>query len=168
MHLPAVLRNKAETTGPSRRWRWFSGNSGYRQVSLALQGGASFGAFTWGVLDRLIEDQIDLDVISGTSAGALNAVLLASGLAEKGRAGARHRLEDFWTSLSRLAPVGSWGIGLWATVMAALEASAHVVSPYQFNPLGLNPLRDLLLKEVDFDRLRGSCPVRLLIATTRV
>jgi len=169
MHLPADQGNKGETRVPGRQWRWFSRNSDRLQVSLALQGGASFGAFTWGVLDRLIEDdQLGLDVISGTSAGALNAVLLASGLAEKGRAGGRNCLEHFWTSLSKLAPVGSWGIGLWATVMAALEASAHVVSPYQFNPLGLNPLRDLLLKEVDFDRLRASCPVRLLIATTRV
>jgi len=121
------------------------------------------------VLERLIEDdQWALDVISGTSAGALNAVLLASGLAEAGPAGARHRLEHFWTSLSKLAPVSSWNIGLWATVMAALEASTHVVSPYQFNPLGLDPLRDLLLKEVDFDRLRSVRPVRLMIATTRV
>ena len=168
-HLPSGLERVSASGGPGRLFGRFSKNSAHRQVSLALQGGASFGAFTWGVLDRLIEDdQLDFDIISGTSAGALNAVLLASGLAEGGRLGARHRLEHFWTSLSKLAPVSSWNFGLWGTVMAALQASAHAVSPYQFNPLGLDPLRDLLLKEIDFDRLRAVRPVGLLIATTRV
>jgi len=135
-----------------------------RPVSLALQGGGSFGAFTWGVLDRVLEhDAIALDVVSGSSAGAVNAVLLADGLAGGGRDEARRRLERFWKRVSNTAALGSLG----SAAATALELSAHVVSPYQFNPLGLNPLRDILADEVDFVRLRAA-DLRLIIAATRV
>jgi NTE family protein len=137
-----------------------------RPLSLALQGGGSFGAFTWGVLDRLLaQDGITLDTVSGTSAGAVNAVVLANGLAEGGPAAARDRLQHFWRRVSDAA-----GLSGAARVAAtsALELSARVFSPYQFNPLGLNPLRDILVEEIDFERLRRCSPVRLLIAATRL
>jgi NTE family protein len=137
-----------------------------RLLSLALQGGGSFGAFTWGVLDRLLEQGgIALDTVSGTSAGAVNAVVLADGLAEGGPAAARDRLQRFWRRVSRAA--GFTGAARVAAT-SALELSARVFSPYQFNPLDLNPLRDILAQEIDFERLRRNSPVRLLIAATRL
>jgi NTE family protein len=143
-----------------------------RALSLALQGGGSFGAFTWGVLDRLLEQETRLDAVSGTSAGAVNAVVLANGLAEGGPEEARARLAAFWKRVSDAASLDPFGsrdeTGALSATTAALEFSARVVSPYHFNPLGLNPLRDILAEEVDFARLRAASPVRLLIATTRV
>jgi NTE family protein len=137
-----------------------------RMLSLALQGGGSFGAFTWGVLDRLLEqDGVALDTISGTSAGAVNAVVLANGLAEGGPAAARDRLARFWRRVSNAA--GFSGAARVAAT-SALELSTRVFSPYQFNPLDHNPLRDMLAEEIDFARLRRSSPVRLLIAATRL
>ena len=141
-----------------------------RPLSLALQGGGSFGAFTWGVLDFLLEqDAFAFDTVSGASAGAVNAVVLADGLAAGGPEEARARLERFWNRVSRapaLAPFGDTATGTAA--LAALYLSVRVISPYQFNPLGLNPLREILAEEVDFERLRADSPVRLLIAATRV
>ncbi|HEY6433262.1 MAG TPA: patatin-like phospholipase family protein [Acetobacteraceae bacterium] len=132
-------------------------------ISLGLQGGGSFGAFTWGVLDRLLEAEVALDVISGASAGAVNAVLLADGMIEGGRDGARARLRRFWHR------VGAGGIGIGPMASWSLEALvSRMGSPFQLNPLGLNPLRDLLAETVDFARLRAASPVRLLIAATRV
>lgn len=135
------------------------------KLSLALQGGGSFGAFTWGALDRLLEEGATFDMVSGTSAGALNAVLLASGLAEggpeDGRAAARRKLARFWERLSDAGPLSRI-----AASAAGLPSVA--VSPYTFNPLGLNPLRDLLSQEVNFARLRERPPFRLRIAATRV
>jgi NTE family protein len=136
-------------------------------LSLALQGGGSFGAFTWGVLDRLLEDGTSaIDAISGTSAGAVNAVALASGLAEGGADGARATLDRVWRRIGQsplFAPFGGR-----AVASLAVDLSTRVVSPYQFNPLGLNPLRDILAEEIDFERLRDASPVRLLVAATRV
>src|SRR5215204_1458827 len=134
-----------------------------RRLSLALQGGGVFGAFTWGVLDRLLEeDDLELDAVSGASAGAINAVLLASGLAKGGPEEARASLEHFWSS-----------VGASATKNLFLHpelvvATASQLSPYQFNPLELNPLRDLLAQEVDFEAVRTRSPVRLLLSATRV
>src|SRR5215204_1748228 len=134
-----------------------------RRLSLALQGGGVFGAFTWGVLDRLLEeDNLELDAVSGASAGAINAVLLASGLAKGGPDEARASLERFWSS-----------VGASATKNLFLHpelvvATASQMSPYQFNPLELNPLRDLLAQEVDFEAIRTRSPVRLLVSATRV
>jgi len=132
-----------------------------RRLSLALQGGGSFGAFTWGVLDRLLEeDGLVLDAVSGASAGAVNAVLLASGLSEGGRTGAQQRLERFWKRASDTAPIAHSG--------PALAIATSVLSPYQFNPFNLNPLKSLLASEIDFDALRNKPSVRLLIGATRV
>jgi NTE family protein len=140
-----------------------------RRLSLALQGGGSFGAFTWGVLDRLLEEpEMTFDAISGSSAGAVNAVLLASGLSEGGRAEAKARLERFWRRMSAAAaflPSAAFGA---SPIGAGLGYLARSLSPYQLNPFNLNPLREALEAEVDFARLRACSPVRLLIGATRV
>ena len=129
-------------------------------VSLALQGGGSHGAFTWGVLDRLLEDErIEIEGISGASAGALNAAILAHGLTTGGREGARRALADFWKSVVNTAP---------SPLLESLVFLARFLSPQQFNPLNLNPLRDLLLAQIDFARLRAECEQELFLAATHV
>jgi NTE family protein len=138
------------------------------RLSLALQGGGSFGAFTWGVIDRLLEAEIALDTVSGVSAGAVNAVTLADGLAEGGAANARLRLERLWRRIAAAAPLAQAGHVVADSAALALDLSTRVLSPYQFNPLGLNPLREILTDEIDFARLREASPVRLLIGATRV
>ncbi len=134
-----------------------------RRLALALQGGGSFGAFTWGALDRLLEEEtIEFDAFSGASAGAVNAVLLASGLIQGGREGARQNLEDFWTHVSQQA------LFLPRAARLPLSFLARTLSPYQFNPFDLNPLRHALESHVDFELLRQSDGPRLLIGATRV
>src|SRR3954466_10453423 len=138
-------------------------SGGTRRLSLALQGGGAFGAFTWGVLDRLLEeDDLELDAISGASAGAINAVLLASGLAKGGPDEARASLERFWSN------VGESSARNLFLHPELVVATASQLSPSQFNPLELNPLRDLLAQEVDFEAIRTRSPVRLLVSATRV
>ena len=134
-------------------------------LSLALQGGGSFGAFTWGVLDRLLEGtDIGFDAVSGSSAGAVNAVLLASGMIESGREGARQRLSQFWKRISHAAAL----MPPPSPFDASLELVMRSVSPYQFNPFNVNPLREALAAEVDFERLREDSPIKLLLGATRV
>ncbi len=143
-----------------------AGKRTQRCISLALQGGGSFGAFTWGVLDRFLQEPgLALDMVSGASAGAINAVVLADGLAAGGRDGARRKLARVWRRVSDASPLRGPAVAMAA---GALELSSHLVSPRQMNPLGLDPLRDILEDEVDFPRLRASSPIRLLIAATRV
>ncbi len=133
-------------------------------LSLALQGGGSFGAFTWGTLDRLLDiENLKLDAISGASAGAVNAALLAAGLIENGNDGARDKLRRFWRRMSEAASFLPM-----AAIPRSMGALARAMSPYQFNPFDLNPLRSALADEIDFERLRAESPVRLLIAATRV
>jgi NTE family protein len=133
------------------------------RLALALQGGGSFGAFTWGALDRLLEDEsIEFDAFSGASAGAVNAVLLASGLASGGREGARKSLESFWSHVSQSS------LFLPKAVTLPLGFMARALSPYQFNPFDLNPLKKALEDHVDFELLRSTDSPRLLIAATRV
>jgi len=120
-----------------------------RRLSLALQGGGSFGAFTWGVLDRLLEEpSVALDAISGASAGAVNAAILTAGLIDGGRTEAKARLERFWKKMSDMAALLPSGGGPGLGFMARL-------SPALFNPLNLNPMREALLAEVDFAALRA-------------
>lgn len=140
-----------------------------RQLSLALQGGGSFAAFTWGVLERLLEEpDCDFDAVSGASAGSVNAVLLASGLVEGGRERARTRLAQFWNrmvdeaSFRSLMLLGGFSPAGSSVAFGAALRSGH------FDPLDLDPLRRALAKHVNFDALRASnCP-KLLIAATRV
>ncbi|MBL8331183.1 MAG: patatin-like phospholipase family protein [Rubrivivax sp.] len=146
-------------------------------LNLALQGGGSHGAFTWGVLDALLEaDAFEWPLASGASAGALNASLLACGLAQERegapRGTARQVLRGFWEQLARQAQPG-WMAG-GSAVAPKLSAMAqwalswtHWVSPAQFNPLDHNPLRELLVAHIDFALLRRATPLRLLIAATR-
>jgi NTE family protein len=145
---------------------------GVLRLNLALQGGGAHGAFTWGVLDRLLdESDIEFGWISGTSAGAVNAVALADGLAEGGRSGARDRLRSVWEAvieagvpdLLRLNPF-LYGMSRSPTIGQV----ASLFSPYDFNPLGFDPLRKLLSSQIDFERLRKFDGVDLLIAATDV
>lgn len=135
--------------------------SAVQGLSLALQGGGSLGAFTWGVLDRLLEGgQVCFDTVSGASAGAINAAALASGLAAGGAEEARASLERFWRRAS--------GAALSPSISDAFAFSSHVLSPYEFNPFDLNPLRVLLGHEIDCERIRAAPPFRMLIGATRV
>lgn len=151
-----------------------------KTITLALQGGGSHGAFTWGVLDRLLQDdRIEIEGISGASAGAMNAVVLAHGLMVGGREGARQALHDFWNSVANAAPysvvpdvlASAAGIAAQSDPPPTLKAMLSLLrffSPYQLNPFDINPLRDILARQIDFERLRVACPVRLFIATTQV
>ena len=131
-------------TGPAKR------------INLALQGGGAHGAFTWGVLDRLLEHpRIEVEGISGTSAGAMNAAVLAAGLSDDGNAGARERLADFWRQVSRLdrfSPVqrtfwewfnGGYTLDI-SPGLAFMEMLTRTFSPYQVNPFNFNPMRAIL------------------------
>jgi len=148
-----------------------------RQLNLALQGGGAHGAFTWGVLDQLLEDdRIVIGGVSGTSAGAVNAVMLADGLAHDGPEGARERLADFW----RAASLGGSLPELQRAVVERLfpllpqRATlpwfgdlARFLSPYDLNPLNINPLKDLIGRFVDFERIRSG-DRNLFITATNV
>ena len=148
-------------------------------VDLALQGGGSHGAFTWGVLDRLLEESwLTFDGISGTSAGAKNAAVMTSGYATDGADGARAALEGFWKSVSdsgksspfRRGPMemltGNWTLE-YSPMFLAAELASRVYSPYDLAPAGFNPLRELLAEAVDFKALAGS-PIKLFITATNV
>lgn len=141
-------------------------------VNLALQGGGAHGAFTWGVLDALLEDGVlDFEGVSGTSAGAMNAVCLAQGLMTGGRDGAREALTKFWTAVAESSPFpdSSNANGEPPTIPAALKLMlqwTEYLSPEQLNPFDLNPLRDIIGAQIDFERLRQHSPVKLFIAAT--
>ncbi|TCM20654.1 NTE family protein [Novosphingobium sp. PhB165] len=148
-------------------------------VDLALQGGGAHGAFTWGVLDRLLEEPwLRIDGISGTSAGAMNAAVLAHGYITKGAEGAREALEKFWRQVSeaaRLSPLkrslldmllGRWSLD-YSPIFQSMDIMARVVSPYYLNPQGYNPLRDILADSICFDTLNES-PIKLFITATNV
>lgn len=142
-------------------------------LNLALQGGGAHGAFTWGVLEALLsEPEIQFEGISGTSAGAMNAVLLAEGWRKGGREGAREALESFWTTMGRNPAMGMLvqgegdGIGVSNTGKFLMQWAGRF-SPAQMNPLDLNPLRDLLNRHVDFQALARDSPFKLFIAATQ-
>jgi NTE family protein len=152
-----------------------------KPLNLALQGGGAHGAFTWGVLDRLLEDdRIGFDGISATSAGAMNATVLASGMAAGGREGAKKALTEFWHRISHAALKSP----LQPTLLDRLlgdhskaqsrgfvfsELLTRLFLPYEFNPLNENPLRQVLLGSVDFGALNPTtCPIKLYLAATNV
>jgi NTE family protein len=141
-------------------------------LNLALQGGGAHGAFTWGVLDALLEDErVRFDGLSGTSAGAMNALVLAHGWMDGGRAGARAALRAFWTSLAAMVPVDVAVSGLDGRVHLAPAMKlwllwSHYVAPAQVNLPGIDPLRELVESQLDFERLRRDAPFRLFIAAT--
>lgn len=155
---------------PKKQIDW----GGQKKVNLALQGGGSHGAFTWGVLDRLLEDaRLDIEAITGTSAGAMNAVVLAEGYLEGGREGARKALAKFWEAISDkniLPPVERTFFETLQSMTAQWWGNflTHFASPYDFNPLNINPLRDHLLETVDFAKVRACRELQLFIAATDV
>jgi NTE family protein len=148
-------------------------------VDLALQGGGSHGAFTWGVLDRLFEEPwLQIEAISGTSAGAMNAALVADGWTQGGAEGARAALDTYWRRVSRAAAfsplqrspldrmMGRWTLDT-SPAYLVMDLMARVLSPYDLNPFGLNPLRSILAESINFDRLAGAS-IKLFITATNV
>ncbi len=157
------------TTGKSRK-----------MVNVALQGGGAHGAFTWGVLDRLLEDgRIGFEAISGTSAGAMNAVVVADGIMKGGPDGARQALEDFWQAVSRegaKSPIqrslanmftGDWNLDTSPGYLF-FDNLTRLVSPYDLNPLNYNPIRDLLEAQIDFDLVTTCDKLKLFVSATNV
>lgn len=139
-------------------------------VNLALQGGGSHGAFTWGVLDRLLEEpRLLVEGITGASAGAMNAVVYANGLLDGGAEGAKKALHDFWKTVSGTPSVGTLRFpSLMEFAGLSMDVMSRMFSPYQTNPLNLNPLRDMLNRHIDFERLRKESPLKLFICATNV
>jgi NTE family protein len=152
-----------------------------KSINLALQGGGAHGAFTWGVLDRLLEDErIRLDGISATSAGAMNATAFAAGMAVGGHQGAKKALARLWHEITHAALASP----LLPTLLERLfgnhsmaqsagfvffEVMTRLFSPYEFNPPNWNPLRQALLDSIDFDALSPTaCPIKLYLAATNV
>lgn len=141
-------------------------------LNLALQGGGAHGAFTWGVLDRLLEDEgIGFGWISATSAGAVNAVALADGLAKGGRTAAREKLHALWEAVYNAGVPDLLRMNPFLFSLSRSSALAQVASlwsPYEFNPLGFDPLRQILSEAIGFEALRQDSPVELLIAATEI
>ncbi|MET0924558.1 MAG: patatin-like phospholipase family protein, partial [Xanthobacteraceae bacterium] len=168
----AVRASHRRRPAPSRPWR---AGRARKPINLALQGGGAHGAFTWGVLDQVLADgRLAIEGISGASAGAINAALVADGLMRGGPEQARERLADFWRAVSvnghlpdlqrgvverlfSFAPQGAW-----------LGALSRFWSPYDLNPLNINPLKDLIERFVDFDALRRDRERELFISATDV
>ena len=172
------MPDTAQTDDPTQRPPRLK--PGAKRVSLALQGGGSHGAFTWGVMHRLMsEPRIYIDGISGTSAGAMNAVVFADGFLKGRRQGAIDALEQFWKGVADLPGMprsvmrGIPGISDgWAVdndpAFMMLDIMTRVWSPAQLNPLKVNPLRDLLASQVDFDGLRARPDVKLFVTASNV
>lgn len=151
-----------------------------RPINLALQGGGAHGAFTWGVLDRMLEDDIvTVEAISGTSAGAMNAVVMADGLMRGGAEAARRALAEFWEAMStaaRASPIQRTPIdilmGRWSLDASPgyhiMDAATRLLSPYQWNPLNINPLKDILVSVVDFERVRHCDQLKIFVSATNV
>lgn len=154
--------------------------SGTKRVNLALQGGGAHGAFTWGVLDHLLEDgRLSIAGISGASAGAVNAVMLADGLARGGPEEARTRLADFWREASlagKLPGAQRSALEQWFALLPAntsplqlfMDTMGRFMSPHDFNPLNINPLRDLIARFADFEAIRDFTALQLFISATNV
>ena len=187
MDMPVKRRRGASTRGARKdegepaRICWAGSVPDLKVVNLALQGGGAHGAFAWGVLDRLLEDErIAFQGISATSAGAMNATVLAYGLAVGGREGARRALTNFWRRIAHAASMGPLQRVFLDRITGnrSLETSPAFVffdlltqlfSPYQLNPLNYNPLRDVLIETVDFEALRAArCPVKLFLSAANV
>lgn len=151
-----------------------------KRINLALQGGGAHGAFTWGVLDRLLEDpRIEIEGICGTSAGAMNAAALAQGYTDGGPPRARACLDRFWHTIAdvgRFSPIqrgpldrlmGNWRMDTSPTY-AAFDLFTRTLSPYQFNPHNINPLRDFLEAAIDFQAVRACRQLKLFACATNV
>jgi NTE family protein len=151
-----------------------------KQISLGLQGGGAYGAFSWGVLDRLLdEERVEITAISASSAGAVNAVVMTDGLARDGRAGAKAALRHFWTAHSQLSVFGPFQrtpldylLGRWTLEGSpgylALPLFGALAAPGQLNPLGLNPIGPLLDSMIDFARVGACSALDLFVLATNV
>ena len=151
-----------------------------KAVNLALQGGGSHGAFTWGVLDRMFEeDRLWIEGISGTSAGAMNAVVASQGMYDAGAAGARVALESFWRDVSKGGQAGILQrtpfdklTGNWSMDMNPgyvwMDLMSRVASPYDLNPFNYNPLRDIVKRHVDFEKINAERDMEIFISATNV
>ena len=151
-----------------------------KTIELALQGGGAHGAFTWGVLDRLLEDgRLEIEGLSGTSAGAMNGAVVADGIVNGGYEAAREGLEQFWSAVSaaaqfspiRRSPIdilfGRWSLDYSPGYLAA-EALSRDFTPYDYNPLDINPLRDIVANHVDFERVNRCTQLKLFVTATNV
>ncbi|MFN3701269.1 MAG: patatin-like phospholipase family protein [Alphaproteobacteria bacterium] len=149
-------------------------------IELALQGGGSHGAVTWGVLDRLLEESdIHIEGISGTSAGAMNAVVMADGLADNDRDYARERLHNFWHAISETAQhsplqrsfwdrwTGNWSMDS-SPAYLFMDFLTRTFSPYELNPMSLNPLRNIVEQHIDFARVNACKTVKIFVTATNV
>lgn len=170
---PGVLKGSIATL--TRWWhkRAFAAPRGKR-LNLALQGGGAHGAFTWGVLDALLDHpQIDFDALSGSSAGAVNAVVLTQGWLAGGRQGAKDALSAFWQEVGARVPwpLMTTGNGESISLSASTRMLANwmgMFAPTEINPLGVNPLREVLTRQIDFERIRQHSPFKLFVAATHV
>lgn len=164
-------RGTERPAGTLAKW-WQRGLQRQPAINLALQGGGAHGAFTWGVLDALLEDpRPHFEGLSGSSAGAMNAVVMANGWAAGGRDGARQGLEDFWTAIGGQIPFGMVTHGEGNEVSMSLTSKliadwAGHFTPAQLNPLDLNPMRSVLEQQIDFERLRNASPFKLFVGAT--
>lgn len=151
-----------------------------KAINLALQGGGSHGAFTWGVLDRMFEeDSLWIEGISGTSAGAMNAVVASQGMYDAGAKGARTALEDFWRCVSKAgqtsplqrSPLNVW-LGSWSLDNSpgyvAMDMLNRLASPYDLNPLSFNPLREIVGDFIDFNKVANMDDMLLFVSATNV
>lgn len=171
---------KDMSAGVNRLLTGFGRKSGGKRVNLALQGGGAHGAFTWGVLDYLLEDgRIGFSGVSGASAGAVNAVMLADGLARGGPDEARKRLAEFWRAASIGGSLPDAQRAVLDRVLSMFPVSgspmqlfvdtvSRLLSPYDFNPLNINPLKDLIERFVDFDAIRHSTDLEIFVSATNV
>jgi NTE family protein len=177
----APTDTKQKPTPSSRTARHTASPPAVKTVNLALQGGGAHGAFTWGVLDRLLEEEgLAFEGISATSAGAMNAAVVAYGLTIGGRAGARKALTAYWRRISHAAMMSPLQPSLldrmlkdhslrFSPAFQIMDIMTRLLSPYEFNPMNLNPLRDVLEQSVDFEVLkRPDCPVKLFLSATNV
>jgi NTE family protein len=169
--LSAILRGRAASKTAA---------SSTKRINLALQGGGAHGAFTWGVLEQILSDErLAIEGVSGTSAGAVNAVMLADGLTRGGRDEAQKRLADFWRAASSTGNLPAMQRAVMerllsftplegAPVQAWFNAVSRYFSPYDVNPLNINPLKDLIERFVDFDALRANQDLQIFISATNV
>jgi NTE family protein len=177
LHPRRLFSSGAAHTRPRHR---VNGGVPRKKINLALQGGGAHGAFTWGVLDQLLADgRLEIEGISGASAGAINAVMLTDGLARGGPEEARKRLAEFWRAASdgtNLPPLQRGALERLFSILPVdgsplqtwFDAWAHSLSPYEFNPLNINPLKELIERFVDFDAIRACASPQLFVSATNV
>ena len=177
--MPPVSK-AANNKGSAGRSHAKSARPDEKPITLALQGGAAHGAFVWGVLDRLLEEErLTIEGVSGTSSGAINAVLLAFGLIDGNRADARALLARFWRRISEESEDRRWTANMLfrlarSRIMqisrkeALFDLMSRILLPYDFDPQTMDPLRSTIAELVDFDRLRDSETIKLFINATNV